>query len=189
MFLSSLVFFALLPCLQYCHGFVMTNKEYAMSLSRLLSIQRLNPSYTIPTFDEYCEKKIAGRGITTHIEMLDNSLRTLSGKGVMERMGVSIDGLSTQKDFEESIYENICMNKRWVLISHGIEEDPIFNFVNVAGLEAFVRTWDEVTKLPSRKSVLLQTSDEKLRIELMKKVTTFAFVEGASGIRVRGDGQ
>ena len=177
-----------LACLQHCKAFVFNHKPHFRSLSRLLSVQKSNPSDTFPAFDDYCEEEIGGQDIATHIQMLDNSLHNLTGKGIIERIGISdnIDNLSTQKEF---VYKNICMNERWVLISHGIEEDPIYNFVNVAGLKAFVRTWDEFKKLPSRQSVVFQTTDEKLRIELMKKVTTCGFVEGASGIRVRGDGQ
>lgn len=126
--------------------------------------------------------QIAGRSISDHVSILDNSLRKLTGKGIRERIGYE------EKDHED-LYQEYCMNDRYVIVSHGTEDDPIYNFSNVAGLEAFVRSWDDFILLPSRLSVVLQSKDEELRIELMSKVTNDGFVEGASGIRVRGDGK
>ena len=79
------------------------------------------------------------------------------------------------------------MNNRFVVISHGTEADPIYNYGNSACLKAFARTWDELCRTPSADSVVRRSGDEKLREELMSKVTRDGFVEGATGIRVTGD--
>lgn len=127
--------------------------------------------------------RIGGRDITSHVTLLHDSLQKLTGRGICERMGISEDVLQSSND----TYNDICLDDRFVLISHGTEEDPIYNFANLAGLEAFVRTWEELIKIPSRQSVVFQTVDEELRIELIKSVTNDGYVEGASGTRVRGD--
>ena len=138
-------------------------------------------SSTFPSlFDNNIQ--INGRSIKDHVSILDNSLRKLTGKGIRERIGLD------EKE-NGDIYKDFCMDERFVIVSHGTEDDPIYNFSNVAGMEAFVRSWDEFIELPSRLSVVLQTKDEESRIQLMRKVTDDGFVEGASGIRVRGDGQ
>lgn len=163
------------------------NKKHSLSTANNNNVEEL--SLTFPSIDT--DQRVADRDIIDHVYMIDKSLRDVTGNGVTERMGVkTYDDESKSKLIErEYIYKNICLNDRWVLISHGIEDDPIYNFVNIAGLQAFHRTWDEVRKTPSRESVVLQSKDEGLRIILMEKVTKNGFVEGASGIRVRGDGQ
>jgi hypothetical protein len=133
--------------------------------------------------------KIGGkRSIREHVGLLDSSLKKLTGKGVYERMGLSI--MNDDADDDEAIAticKEVCWNRRYVLISHGTESNPIYNFGNKAALEAFVRTWDSLLELPSAQSVVLRSQDEVLRNKLMQQVTEQGFVEGASGIRVRGD--
>jgi hypothetical protein len=115
-----------------------------------------------------------------HLKILDDSLRRLTKKGLAERMGIVRS---------ESIYSDIHLNDRFVVISHGTEKDPIYNYGNSACLAAFARTWDELCKIPSADSVVRRSVDENLRVELMLRVTRDGYVEGASGIRVTGDGR
>jgi hypothetical protein len=89
----------------------------------------------------------------------------------------------------DRLYEMVYLNNRYVLITHGTEADPIYNFANRAACTAFWRSYDDVVQLPSARSVVLQSDDEAKRIELMKAVTNQGYVEGATGIRVRDDGR
>lgn len=132
-----------------------------------------------PSLEDQVE--VGGRDIISHVTLVDESLRKLSGEGVFERMGLSVSDETTD------IYEHICQNERFVLITHGTESDPIFNYGNIAALEAFVRTWEDLRTIPSRQSVVFRSQDEEIRIKLLKTVTDTGFVEGATGIRVRGD--
>lgn len=125
--------------------------------------------------------KIGGRDLISHVTLLDRSLKRLTGQGIFDRIGV-------KPSSPKGIYNTVCLNERFVLISHGTESNPIYNFGNVAALQAFARSWDDI-KIPSAESVVLRSQDEVLRKELMRKVTENGFVEGASGIRVRGDGK
>lgn len=125
--------------------------------------------------------KIGGRDMISHVSLLDRSLKRLTGRGLYERMKV-------QPSSPKGIYNTVCLNERFVLISHGTEANPIYNFGNVAALQAFMRSWHDLM-IPSAESVVLRSQDETLRNELMQKVTDHGFVEGASGIRVRGDGK
>lgn len=128
-----------------------------------------------------------GRDMITHVKYLDASLTKLTGKGIYERM--NIDRTSVGSTNEE-IYNAICENERYVLISHGTQESPIYNFGNVACLNAFARGWHDHCKMPSRECVISKSQDEALRIELMQNVTDFGFVDGDyRGYRVRGDGK
>ena len=40
----------------------------------------------------------------------------------------------------------------FVVVSHGLESDPVFNFGNRAALALFELDWDDFIRLPSRKS-------------------------------------
>ena len=122
---------------------------------------------------------VGGQDLSRHVSILDKSLNDLTSRGLYERMGIDpLEG-----------YQAICQNEKFVLISHNTEDDPIYNFGNVACLRAFVRSWEELCITPSRESVVVRSVDEKLRNELMSKVTSDGFVEGATGIRVTGDGK
>lgn len=134
----------------------------------------------IPSLTGGTKIKNTQRDIVTHVKLVDASLGNLTGRSVAVRMG--LDPSSSD------IYESICNSERYVLISHGTEDEPIFNFGNVAALTAFFRSWESLIAMPSAKSVVLRSVDEEMRIQLMQKVTDDNFVEGASGIRIRDDG-
>jgi len=138
--------------------------------------------FPIPSLTEGIKIQNTERAILTHVKLVDASLRSLTGQGVTERMG--LDNLTSPPDIYRSIYNN----NRYILITHGTEENPIFNFGNQAALSAFYRSWESLTAMASAQSVVLRSIDEEMRIELMRKVTTENYVEGASGIRIRGDG-
>ena len=152
-----------------------------------------NPKPTIPRTgndgDDPSTTTTAGRDILTHIRLVDNSLRLWTGKGVLERMGMTTVDAEDRRDDQNDDYEQIYLNDRYVLITHGTEDDPIYNFANRAALAAFWRPWDDVVQLPSSQSVVLRSVDESKRIELMKSVTENNYVEEATGIRVRDDGK
>ena len=112
----------------------------------------------------------------SHVRHLDKSLKILTGTGVYDRMGISVTSVSNLP--ADVIYKDICQNERYVLISHGTQDDPVYNFGNRACLQAFARSWKNLTSLPSRLCVISKSKDEALRIELMRNVTDFGFVDG-----------
>jgi len=151
--------------------------------------------YEIPSLEEGvgCGE---GRDMITHVRYLHRSLVKLTGCGIFERMGISasktdeglvVDDSNCDSDF---IYNRVCQNDRYVLISHGTQDSPIYNFGNIACLNAFARSWENITAMPSRECVINKSQDEALRIELMKNVTELGFVDGEyRGYRVLGDGK
>eukprot|EP00559_Dactyliosolen_fragilissimus_P003501 CAMPEP_0184860792 /NCGR_PEP_ID=MMETSP0580-20130426/5603_1 /TAXON_ID=1118495 /ORGANISM="Dactyliosolen fragilissimus" /LENGTH=293 /DNA_ID=CAMNT_0027358017 /DNA_START=38 /DNA_END=919 /DNA_ORIENTATION=- len=134
-----------------------------------------------------------------HIRILNDSLQRLTGKGLSERMNdirnnavVQNDNHNDndqhQLDHHEDIHTIVDKNKRYVVISHTTSSDPIFNYGNDACLEAFALTREIMYEMPSGRSVVHRSKDESLRNQLMKSVTEKGFMEGATGIRIRGDG-
>ena len=127
------------------------------------------------------------RDMITHVKLLDRSLTKLSaGRGIFERMNIP----RSESITDEEIYQSICRNERYILISHGTEESPIYNFGNKACLNAFARSWENQVSMPSSESVVRRSQDEASRIELMKSVTDYGIFDGKlNGYRVRDDGK
>ncbi|NDC39578.1 MAG: MEKHLA domain-containing protein, partial [Proteobacteria bacterium] len=52
----------------------------------------------------------------------------------------------------------------YVVVSHGVGADPIFNYGNQAALQLFAVDWSEFTALPSRQSAELPNQAERAQI-------------------------
>ncbi|MBO9703601.1 MAG: MEKHLA domain-containing protein [Sporocytophaga sp.] len=73
--------------------------------------------------------------------------------------------------FEEKLHESELSEKMYnapfVILSHGTQADPIYNYVNLKAQELWEYTWDEMIKLPSRRSA--GTNETAQRLELIKE--------------------
>ncbi len=75
----------------------------------------------------------------------------------------------------------------FAVVSHGTENDPIFNYGNQKALELWEVSWDVLTKLPSRLST--ETVHQSDREQMLQKVTTEGFVDNYEGIRISSSGK
>lgn len=75
----------------------------------------------------------------------------------------------------------------FAVVSHGTEEDPIFNYGNAAALELFGMTWEEFTSMSSRLSAEPMHRDERERF--MTQVRLRGCVQDYRGIRVSKQGR
>ena len=75
----------------------------------------------------------------------------------------------------------------FAVVSHGTEVDPIFNYGNQTALKLWELSWEEFTKMPSRKSVPEAIQQE--RNNLLAEATTKGFVDNYSGIRISSTGK
>ncbi|GKY95586.1 hypothetical protein MPSEU_000519900 [Mayamaea pseudoterrestris] len=73
------------------------------------------------------------------IRCVSNSLQKFYGKSLYEEMSVAGP-------------ENVHSNEQYVVVSHGTQVDPIYNYANKAGLICFGYTEEEFVQSPSRKS-------------------------------------
>lgn len=73
------------------------------------------------------------------------------------------------------------------LVSHGTEDDPIFNYANRMALEAFGYPWAEWTRLPSRFSA--EAPNREARQKLLDTVRERGFSAGYQGIRIGKNGR
>lgn len=100
-----------------------------------------------------------------------------------------------EKFFSESLVSTIedpfkalkeLWNAEFVVVSHGIETDPIFNFGNRAALNLFELSFAEFTQLPSRKSAEKISQIE--RSELLAEVTKRGCITNYTGVRISSTG-
>jgi hypothetical protein len=93
--------------------------------------------------------------------------------------------------FSDSINNASIANDLWhadfVLVSHGIEADPIFNYGNQTALELFELNFSQFSQLPSRKSAAEISQAE--RDQLLAEVTEYGCIDNYTGIRVSSTGR
>jgi hypothetical protein len=75
----------------------------------------------------------------------------------------------------------------FVLVSHGTETDPIFNYGNRKALELWELSWEEFTRMPSRKTVAAVEQEDRDR--LLAEAATKGFVTNYVGIRTSSAGK
>ena len=75
----------------------------------------------------------------------------------------------------------------FVLVSHGIESDPVLNYGNEAALTLWEMTWAEFTQTPSRLSAEVPNREERGR--LLATVTAQGFIDNYTGIRISKTGR
>ncbi|MDX2096706.1 MAG: MEKHLA domain-containing protein [Leptolyngbyaceae cyanobacterium bins.59] len=75
----------------------------------------------------------------------------------------------------------------FVMVSHGTEADPIFNYGNQTALDLWEMTWDRFTSLPSRHSV---APDERAdREKLLAEARSQGYVTSYTGVRISTTGR
>ena len=75
----------------------------------------------------------------------------------------------------------------FVLVSHGVESDPILNYGNRAALALWEMSWEELTRTPSRLTAEAPNREERAR--LLQAVTERGFIDDYSGIRISKTGR
>lgn len=108
-----------------------------------------------------------------HADLLISSYQRLTGKKLIDSRHIDIGKALFDADF--------------VVVSHGTESDPIFNYGNKSALKSFELNWSEFVALPSRKSAKPLDRDE--RQDLLARVTTFGFIDDYRGLRISSTGR
>ena len=108
-----------------------------------------------------------------HADLLISSYQRLTGKNLI--------------DFKSDNLAKSLFEADFVIVSHGTETDPIFNYGNKCALKAFELSWEEFVILPSRKSAKLIDRDE--RQDLLSRVTQFGFIDDYRGLRITSTGR
>lgn len=110
-----------------------------------------------------------------HGDRLRHSFRHLLGEDL-------IDPALSGPAAAQALYE-----APFVLVSHGIEADPIFNYANRAAQRLFELSWAEFTALPSRLSAELPNRAE--RAQQLARVAQQGFIRDYAGVRIAQSGR
>ncbi|HVD96673.1 MAG TPA: MEKHLA domain-containing protein [Cytophagaceae bacterium] len=113
--------------------------------------------------------------IIQHITALAESFFKLTGTPL-------VLGDLKREELAKAIYE-----APFVVVSHGTESDPVFNFANQKAQELWEMTWEEFTILPSRLSAepMAQSDRERLLARAQEK----GYVDDYNGIRISKSGK
>jgi hypothetical protein len=113
--------------------------------------------------------------VMAHIADLARSLKHWTGRELMP--GVSDPAELAQKVFAAP----------FVLVSHGLEADPVLNYGNRAALALWEMSWEELTRTPSRLTAEAPNREERAR--LLAEVTRHGFIDDYSGVRISKTGR
>lgn len=75
----------------------------------------------------------------------------------------------------------------FVLVSHGVQPDPVFCYANIAAQELWGMGWEQFTQLPSRLSAEPDAWEDRQR--LLEKAERNGYVDDYEGVRVTADGR
>jgi len=110
-----------------------------------------------------------------HSQLLLNSYRRLIGTDLIERSG----SLAEQ--------DQRLFAAPFVVVSHGIQADPILNYGNQAALDLWELNIERFTQMPSRLTAEPMHRDERAR--LLERTTRDGYVDDYSGIRISSTGR
>lgn len=75
----------------------------------------------------------------------------------------------------------------FVLLSHGVEDDPLFNYANRTALELFELDWAQAVCTPSRQSA--EPANQAERSRFMKTVQERGYIDNYQGVRISASGR
>ena len=112
-----------------------------------------------------------------HAQRLCDSYYHLIGKPLLQSVNPQ----------EASTLIQLLYNAPFALLSHGLEDDPVFNFGNATALKLFEYSWDEFIQLPSRLSA--KPVDQAERQRLLAAVNQQGYIDNYTGIRIAASGR
>ncbi len=113
--------------------------------------------------------------IVNWCQLILNSYEQLLGKQLIPRNGNKID--ESQTLFLAS----------FVVVSHGTETPPIFNYANLTAQNLWEMNWEQITQLPSRESAIPDVRE--VREKMLQEVKDKGYIENFQGIRISKSGK
>jgi hypothetical protein len=108
-------------------------------------------------------------------QVILNSYKKVVGKELIVRKGDKL---------EES---KIIFFAPFVVVSHGTENPPIFNYANQMAQNLWEMSWDEITSLPSRESAIPDARE--VREKMLQEVLEKGYVKNFQGVRISKSGK
>lgn len=108
-------------------------------------------------------------------QLLLNSFRHWTGRELFERAGNRI----TQA--------HALFLSPFVVVSHGIEDDPLLNYGNQVALELWQMTWEDLTRTPSR--LTAEPTNRAEREGMLQQAKTRGYLDTYRGVRITSTGR
>jgi MEKHLA domain len=108
-------------------------------------------------------------------QLLLDSYRHWTGGELIERTGDAVT--QAQRLFEAS-----C-----IVVSHGVEPDPILNYGNRTALDLWELSWVHFIKTPSRTTA--EADDRAERARMLERARLDGYFDGYRGVRVSSTGR
>jgi len=75
----------------------------------------------------------------------------------------------------------------FVVVSHGLQDDPILNYGNKTALTLWEMNWDQLTQTPSRQTAEPLNREE--RASMLYQAKTMGFIADYRGVRISRSGR
>ena len=108
-------------------------------------------------------------------QILTNSYQQLLGKPLNDR------------DLTPEALSRELFHAPFVIVSHGTQTDPIFNYGNQTALQLWSIGWDELIVTPSRLSA--EPVNRETRAKMLEQAATKGYIDNYQGIRISTTGQ
>ncbi|MSU59514.1 MAG: MEKHLA domain-containing protein [Pedosphaera sp.] len=108
--------------------------------------------------------------VIAHTAGLARSLKHWTGRDLLS-------GAKSAEELAQKVFA-----APFVLVSHGMEADPILNYGNAAALALWEMSWDELIRTPSRLTAEAPNRVERAR--LLAAVTARGFIDDYAGVRI-----
>jgi hypothetical protein len=117
------------------------------------------------------------------IRTIAQSLKHWTGRDLIDGWPLpAATGGTAEEEFAARIF-----HAPFVLVSHGVEPDPVLNYGNQTALTLWEMSWDELTRTPSRLTAEAPNREERAR--LLATVTRQGVIDDYSGIRISRSGR
>jgi hypothetical protein len=118
---------------------------------------------------------ILSEDVIQHSQLLYDSFVAVRGKALLEPQ-------PSREYLAEALY-----HAPFVLLSHGIQPDPVFNYANLSAQQLWEMDWQKFTQLPSRLSAEpVAVSERQAMLEEARKKD---FIENYQGVRIASSGK
>lgn len=113
--------------------------------------------------------------IIRHSQRLLQSFSGWTGRSLLDTTGTPIE------------IARMLFEAPFVLVSHGMEADPIFNYGNRRALELWELSWEQFIQTPSRRTVAPVAQEERDR--LLAQARANGYIDNYRGIRISSTGR
>lgn len=94
--------------------------------------------------------------------------------------------LISQTDNSEQLAHNLFFAP-FIVVSHGIKDDPILNYGNQAALKLWETSWDDLIKTPSR--LTAEPVNRKTRAKMLQTAAQQGYIDNYQGVRISSTGR